>query len=140
MIWAGLLDVIAALACSGTAIVLFPVGKRQNEAAALGFVAARVLEAAIIVVGVVSLLSVVTLRQDLAGAAGADAASLATTGRLLVAFHNWSGIAGIRMLFWEYSLGIWLVVKGFNPSPITAVPAAVRQTTTAPFRILPEEP
>jgi len=53
--------------------------RRHSVAAALGFVAFRVLEAAIIVAGAVSLLSVVSLRQDAAGASGADAAALATT-------------------------------------------------------------
>ena len=56
-----------ALACIGTAVTLYPVVKRQSEGVALGFVAARVLEAGIIFTGVVSLLSLVTLRQDLGG-------------------------------------------------------------------------
>jgi hypothetical protein len=73
---------------------LVSVVKRQNEALALGFVTSRVLEAAIIVGGVVSLLSVVTLRQDLAGAAGADAASLVTTGQSLVAIRDWTFLLG----------------------------------------------
>lgn len=92
--WGCLLDVVNAVACVGTAVTLFPVVKRQNEAAALGFVTARVLEAAIIVVGVVSLLSVLTLRQDLAGAAGADARSLATIGKSLVAVRDWTFLLG----------------------------------------------
>ena len=68
--------------------------KRQNEATALGFVTARVLEAAIIVIGVVSLLSVVTLRQDQAEAAGADTRSLATIGQSLVAVRDWTFLLG----------------------------------------------
>ena len=63
VIWGGFFEVITALACIGTAVVLFPVVKRQNEAAALGFVTARVFESALIVVGIVSVLSVVTLWQ-----------------------------------------------------------------------------
>jgi hypothetical protein len=90
----GLLDVVNALACIGTAVVLFSVTRRHNEAAALGFVASRVLEAAVIVVGVISLYSVVTLRQDLAGATGADEAALATAGRTLVAVHDWTFLFG----------------------------------------------
>jgi Domain of unknown function (DUF4386) len=89
-----LLDIVNAIACVGTAVVLFPVVKRQNEAAALGFVTARVLEAAIIVIGVVSLLAVVTLRQDLAGAAGTDARSLVTIGTSLVAVRDWTFLLG----------------------------------------------
>jgi hypothetical protein len=65
----GFLDLVERLACIGTAVLLFSVARRQNEAAALGFVATRLLEATI-VVGVVSLFSIVTLRQDLAGGVG----------------------------------------------------------------------
>jgi hypothetical protein len=81
-------------ACIGTPVALFPVVKRQNEAVALGFVTSRMLEAAIIVIGVVSLLAVVTLRRDLAGAPGTDPASLVTTGQALVAVRDWSFCSG----------------------------------------------
>lgn len=91
VMWGGFLDVILAFACIGTAVALYPVAKRQSETAALGYVAARVLEAAIIIVGVLSLFSIVTLRQ---GAAGADAASLLTTGKSLVALHEWTFLLG----------------------------------------------
>jgi hypothetical protein len=174
----GFLEVIVALAGIGTAITLYPVVKRQNEGAALGFVAARVLEAVMIFTGVVSLLSLVTLRQDLGAAAGANAAALVTAGAAHVAVYKWTfllsqslmpginalllgslmyrsrlvpriipviGLIGapflictvIATLFggmklgspqfaavpvgaWELSLGVWLLVKGFRPSPITA--------------------
>ena len=86
----GFLEVIMALACIGTAVTLYPVVKRQNEGVALGFVAARVLEACMIFTGVVSLLSLVTLRQDLGGAAGANTASLVTTAASHVAVYNWT--------------------------------------------------
>ena len=178
----GFLEVIVALAGIGTAVTLYPVVKRQNEGVALGFVAARILEAGMIFTGVISLLSLVTLRQDLGGAAGADAAALVTTGASHVAAYNWTfllsqslmpGInalllgslmyrsrlvpriipamglvaaplliasvfatllGGIKLgspLFaalpvaaWEFSLGVWLVAKGFRPCPITAEIAA----------------
>jgi hypothetical protein len=87
-------EVILALAIVGTAVTLFPVVKRQNEAIALGYVGLRTLEAAIIAVGIVSLLAVVTLRQQLAGAAGTDAASLVTVGKALVAVHDWTFLLG----------------------------------------------
>lgn len=92
----GFLDLVNAFACIGTAVALFPVVKRQNEGVALGFVTARVMEAAIIVIGVVSLLSVVTLRQ--AGAAGTDAASLVTVGRALVAIRDWTFLLGPSLI------------------------------------------
>ena len=82
------LEVIVALAGIGTAVTLYPVVKRQNEGVALGFVAARILEGCMIFTGVVSLLSLVTLRHDLGGAAGANAAALVTTGASHVAVYN----------------------------------------------------
>ena len=57
---------ITAIAIIGTAVTLFPIVKRVNEGVSLGYVAARDFESTIIVVGIVSLLSVVTLRQDFA--------------------------------------------------------------------------
>src|SRR6266487_4814428 len=74
------LEVIVALAGIGTAVTLYPVVKRQNEGVALGFVSARLLEAAMIFTGVLSLLSLVTLRHDLGGATGANAAALVAAG------------------------------------------------------------
>jgi hypothetical protein len=175
------LEVITAIAIIGTAVTLFPIVKRVNEGVSLGYVAARVFESTIIVVGIVSLLSVVTLRQDFAGAAGADAALLLTVGKSLVAIHDWTfllgpglmpGVNGVLLgylmytsrlvprplallglvggplliaswtatLFglyeqvsvwgaiatlpvaaWELTLGIWLIVKGFNPSAVASL-------------------
>jgi Domain of unknown function (DUF4386) len=174
VLFAGFLDMVLALACIGTAVALYPVVKRQNEGVALGFVGARVLEAAIIMTGVVSLLSVVTLRQ-----AGARPDGL-VTGQALLAMYDWTflfgpgfmaavnalllgslmyrsglvpriiplagligaplllasdtavmfglweqfslpaGIATLPVALWEFSLGVYLVVRGFKPSPITA--------------------
>jgi hypothetical protein len=90
------LDLVNAIASIGTAVALFSVVRRQNEGFALGFVTARMFEAAVIVVGVVSILAVVTLRQ--AGATGADAASLVTTGRALVAIRDWTFLLGPSLI------------------------------------------
>src|SRR5207245_2049032 len=78
----GISEIIVALAGIGTAVVLFPVLKRQNETAALGLVAARILESGTIFVGVAFLLSIVTLRQAGAGAAGL------VTGHALVVLYD----------------------------------------------------
>jgi hypothetical protein len=83
---------ILALAIIGTAVTLFPVVKRQQEGVALGYVGLRTLEAAIICVGIVSLLAVVTLRQD--AVAGSDQAALVAVGRGLVAVHDWTFLLG----------------------------------------------
>src|ERR671924_2066214 len=67
-IFGGILEIIVALACIGTAVALYPVVKRQNEGIALGLVGSRVLEAAGILAGVACLLTIVSLRQTGAGA------------------------------------------------------------------------
>ena len=92
-----LLEVGLALSCVGTAVVLFPVVKRQSEAAALGFLTARTLEAALILVGVVSLLSLLTLR-DQGGTDGAGSAALVTAGRALLAVHDGTFLLGQSLM------------------------------------------
>ena len=169
------LEMLLIVANIGTAVVLFPILKRQSETAALGFVTARIMESTFIAVGILSVLAVVTLRQDAVG----DSGSLTLVGESLVAVHDWtfllgpgfvvgignglllgylmyrSGLVPRRMamlglvggpllcasgigvalgafeagsapqilatipeIAWEASLGIYLIVKGFKPSPI----------------------
>lgn len=88
-----LLEVLLAIANIATAVVLFPILKRQSESISLGYVASRILESTIIVVGVVSVLAVLTLRQDLAGTSAADG-SLVTVGRSLVAIKDATFLLG----------------------------------------------
>ena len=168
----GISEIIVALAGIGTAVVLFPVLKRQNEAAALGLVASRVLEASTIFFGVAFIMSIVTLRQTGAGAGAlVTSHALATLydriflqgqsfmpavndlllgillyqSRLVPRGLSLIGIVGALILFasyiavmfgllgqhapvaalsalpvalFEFSLGVYLVVKGFKPSPI----------------------
>ena len=85
------LELLLILTNIGCAVVLFPLLKRQNETLALGYVAARLVECAFIGIGLLSLLTIVTLRQ---GAVGADAGSLVTVGKSLVALHNWTFLLG----------------------------------------------
>ena len=85
------LELVLIIANIGTAVVLWPVLKRVNEILALGYVTARVVECAFIAVGLLSLLTVVALRQ---AAAGADAGSLIAVGQLLVAIHGWTFVLG----------------------------------------------
>ena len=88
------LETLTAICNIATAVVLFPILRRVNEAGALGYVALRIVEGTIIVVGLISLMAVVTLRDDLAGAAGTDADSLNTAGQALVEFHWWTRLLG----------------------------------------------
>ena len=173
------LELLLIISNIGTALVLWPVLKRVNEILALGYVTARVVECVFIAVGILSVLTVVTLRQE--AAAGADAGTLLTTGQSLVALKDWTfllgpgffvgvgnglilgylmytsrlvprGMAvlgliggpliiasGVGVMFgvieagggwqliatipealWElFVLGIWLIVRGFNPSALS---------------------
>ncbi len=92
VIFGSLLDIVNALACIGTAVALHSVVKRQNEGLALGFVTSRVMEAAIILIGVASLLAVVTMQQD--GAGAADPAAAVMVGQSLVAVRDWTFLLG----------------------------------------------
>ena len=85
------LELLLIISGIATAVVLWPVAKRVNEILALGFVTARVMECVFIAVGLLSLLTVVTLRQE---AAGADPGSLVLVGQSLVALHDWTFLFG----------------------------------------------
>jgi hypothetical protein len=88
-----LFDLITALACIGTAVALYPVIKRQSGAASIGFVGTRIFEGAVIVIGVVSLMAVVALRQA-GAAAGTDASALVAVGQGLVAVRDQTFLIG----------------------------------------------
>lgn len=155
-----------ALFCIGTAIVLFPVLKKQNETLALGFVAARVLEAVLIFAGVAALLTVLQMRTLGAEATvmsrglvmlydrlflisqsfipainallfgtllyqsrlvprilpivGIIGAFTLTAGDVAVLFGALdqhaplAGLSAVPIALWEFSLGIYLVTKGFK--------------------------
>jgi hypothetical protein len=178
--WGALFEVIVAISVIGTAVTLFPIVRRQNESIALAYVAGRTTEAIVILLGAMSLLSVVTLRQDFAGATAANAATLVVVAKALVVIHNWTflvgpslaigvntsllaylmytsglvpriipvigliggpvifaagtaelfglfqqvsvwgAIAAIPVTAWEMSLAVWMIVKGFKPTPITS--------------------
>jgi hypothetical protein len=117
------LEVALALSCVGTAVVLFPVARRQSETAALGFVAARVLEAGLILVGVVSLLSVVTLRHDPRRWCRPDPASLVTARHTLTAAYDWTFLLGQSLMpvFNALCLGSVMYRSGLVPRIIPAI-------------------
>ena len=179
VLWGAFAEMILIIANIGTAVALYPVLKRRFPALSLGFVTARVMESVFIAVGILCVVTLVTMRQDFSGADGGETA-LATTSHALVALQEWTfnlgpgfvvgvgnGILlgymmyrtglvprGMAMLglvggplvvlsgtavilgvieagsaaqtlacmpefFWELSFGIYLIVKGFKPSPIT---------------------
>ena len=85
------LELMLILTNIGCATVLFPLLKRTNEGLALSYVAARLVECTFILIGLLSLLAIVTLRQS---AAGADAGSLVLIGKALHAIHDWTFLLG----------------------------------------------
>jgi hypothetical protein len=93
VLWGCLLDAVNALTAVGSAVAVYSVVKRRNGSLALGFVTSRLIEGAVVLIGVVSLLAVVTMRQDFAGS-GADAASLTVTANALVDVRNWTFLFG----------------------------------------------
>ncbi|QAY73680.1 DUF4386 domain-containing protein [Agromyces protaetiae] len=183
----GVLELIVALACIGTGIALYPIIKLHSGSRALGFVAARTLEAAAIFAGVVALMSIVTLRQaDLGqdavvagqsllaqhtwttlfgqglipalnafllgsimfrsrlipralpvfGFIGAPMLVVADVGTLFGAWGPVSPVAGAAALFlsiWEFGMGAWLVVRGFNLD-------AIRRLTDPDHNVAPAAP
>jgi hypothetical protein len=88
-----LLEILLAIANIATAVVLYRIARRIHESIALGYVALRITESAIIIVGLISLMTVVTLREDFAGG-GADSDTLNLAGQSLVAFHDWTFLLG----------------------------------------------
>ena len=89
--WGGLFEVLTGLTGIGTAVAVYPILKRYGPARAAGFVGSRVLEAAVITVGVFAILAVYTMRQDLAGT---DPTVLTTTAGAFVAVRDWSFLFG----------------------------------------------
>jgi Domain of unknown function (DUF4386) len=85
------LEILTAVCNIGTAVALYPVARRYSHRLALGYVAVRILESTIIVAGIVSVLSALTLRQ---GFTGADAGTYTVAGQSLVAFHDWTMLLG----------------------------------------------
>jgi len=94
VLWGALFEVLTALGGIAAAVALYAVARRHSDRGALGFVTSRLLEAAMIFVGVLSILAVYTLRHDVAGTAGADADGLLTARHALVAIHDWTFLLG----------------------------------------------
>jgi Domain of unknown function (DUF4386) len=83
-----LLELILIIANIGTAVVVYPILKRQNHILSLGYVTARIVECTFILVGILAVLSIVTLsQQDAGGNEGAIAYTLA-------ALKDWTFILG----------------------------------------------
>jgi hypothetical protein len=83
-----LLELLLIIANIGTAVVIFPIVRRQNEVLAVGYVTARLFECTFILVGIVAVLGIVTLQQDVVGAAEG------TLAYTLAAIKDWTMLLG----------------------------------------------
>jgi hypothetical protein len=88
------LELLVIVANIGTALAPYAIFKRYSERMAISYVAARIMESVFIGVGILAVLSVVTLRQDFVGATGADSAALVAIGKALVAVKDWTFLFG----------------------------------------------
>jgi hypothetical protein len=83
-----LLELLLIIANIGTAVVIFPIVRRQNEELALGYVTARIVECTFILVGILCMLGIATLQQQVAGA------SEGTVAYTLAAIKDWTFLLG----------------------------------------------
>ena len=92
---AGILELVNVFGLVGCGIAFFSVVRKVHEGLAIGYLATRLFEGAIITISVIGLLSVITLRQQVA--AGADGETLAPVAAALVAVRNWAIVLGSNM-------------------------------------------
>lgn len=97
----GLFELVLVAAVVGTATTLYPVLERHGKSLALGYLCGRLLEGAVIVVGIVSVLSVVTLRAE---RSDIDNPMLIVVGKALVAVHDWTFLLGPNVILGVNSL------------------------------------
>lgn len=105
---AAIFDIINGLTAIGTALALYSVLKRQHEGFAIGFVVSRTLEAAILFIGTVSVLSIADLRVT---GAAADPASLKTIGLSLTTIYHWAFALGTGIPALNAVLLGWLMYR-----------------------------
>ncbi|MEH7122669.1 DUF4386 domain-containing protein [Bacillus sp. JJ1773] len=88
------MELILVVSAVGTAITMFPILRKYNETIALGHVCFRFLEAIIITIGVISVLSLLTLSREFVALGSPDTASFQTSGIVLHAIHDWTFLLG----------------------------------------------
>ncbi len=94
-----LIDSINSIAVIVIPVMLFPIFKKHNEALTLGYLASRIIESVILIVGAISLLSLVTISQEFVQIAAPDAANFQALGTLLLAVSDWTYLLGPGIAF-----------------------------------------
>jgi hypothetical protein len=94
VILGALMELILVVSAVGTATTMFPFLRKYNETIALWHVCFRFLEAIVITVGIISVLSLLTLSREFVAAGAPDTASFQAAGTLLKAIHDWTFVLG----------------------------------------------
>ena len=94
-----LLELVNCVAVVGIPVMLFPILKKHNEALALGYVVFRIIESVILIVGSISLLSLLSLSQEFVKAGAPDASHFLTLGTSLLAARDWTILLGVNIVF-----------------------------------------
>jgi len=113
------LEILTAFTVAATGIALYPILKKQNQGMALGYVILRAMEATMILVGLLSLLAVLTLRQDFL-ATGANPSVYQAIGQALVAVKDWTFLFGPNII-----LGVNASILGYLLLKSKVVPRAI---------------
>jgi hypothetical protein len=92
--WGAFFEILTAFSVMGTAITLFPVLRKYNEGMAISTVAFRLLEATIIMIGIMSLLTILSLNQQYITGIDKNMNNYILHGRMLVALHDWTFLFG----------------------------------------------
>ena len=90
VLWGAFAECILIIANIGTATALYTVVKHRYPNLGLAFIAARIMESIFIGVGILAVLTVVTMRQDYAAADDQSAAGLAVVGNAFLAMQQWT--------------------------------------------------
>jgi hypothetical protein len=94
VIWGVFCELVLAISIIGISILMYPVLNKENESIAIGYVCFRLLEAIILIIGIISLLTIVTLSHEFTNEVEPNASSFLTAGKLLVSVHHWTFLLG----------------------------------------------
>jgi len=94
VIWGAFNELILAFSVIGISVLMFPIVNKENENIAIGYVCFRIVEAILIIIGIISLLSIVTLSQEFGIEAAPNVSSYLSAGKSLVILHNWTFLLG----------------------------------------------
>jgi hypothetical protein len=93
-----LIDAINSVAVVAIAVLLFPIFQKHNKSLAIGYVASRIIESVILIIGHISQLSLIPLSQEFIKAKIPDVSYFLSLGSLLISVYNWTWLLGPMIL------------------------------------------